>query len=72
MQFSFYYLSKFTYYIETKMPTVFLLDNSLSMYKKLNQNGLNHRQIALNIIKNQLKKLTQKENFEYVSIVSKS
>jgi hypothetical protein len=53
------------------MPTVILLDNSLSMYKKWNiQSVLNHRDAAHAIIRGFLNSLTKKDNFEYVSLVS--
>ncbi len=53
------------------MPTVILLDNSLSMYKKwANQNGLNHRDAAHAIIRGFLDNLKKKDTFEYVSLVN--
>ena len=52
------------------MPTIILLDNSLSMYKTLNPNGLTQEDVAHSIIKSFLDRITQKKNFEYVSIVS--
>ena len=51
------------------MPTVILLDNSLSMNKTLDKNGQTQKDIAFQIIKYFLNEISRKEMFEYVSLV---